>query len=214
MRSDPNDRAPSFFRAQLAKTILQTPEIRLLFNRDSAIRIADVGCGRGYWLEYFSCWSRQPDGVFGIERDWERVESARNRIKQAHIVAGDARDLPWAAASFDLVSQFVVFTSILDPADRLRIASEMSRVLKPGGYILWYDFFAPNPSNRKTRAIRRLEIATLFPDCQIKLRRVTLAPPLARLSLRVGKELAEALDRMPFLCTHYLAIIERCRRKI
>ena len=33
----------------------------------------------------------------------------------------------------------------------------------------------------------------------IKLRRVTLAPPLARFSLRLSTKVAEVLDRMPFL---------------
>ncbi len=93
------------------------------------------------------------------------------------------------------------------------MASEMLRVLKPRGCILWYDFLVPNPYNRQTRALRRAEIATLFPDCQIKLRRVTLAPPHARFSLRLGRKVAEALDRMPILRTHYLATIGRSLEK-
>lgn len=209
MRADPDGRAAYFFRAQLAKAILQEPQLSSLFGEKSAAQVADIGCGRGYWLEYFASWSPRSDTLYGIERDWERVENARARVKQAHIVAGDARDLPWADASFDLVTQFVVFTSVLDKAESLRIGSEMLRVLKPGGRILWYDFFAPNPYNRQTRAIRRAEIATLFPDCHIKLRRVTLAPPLARSSLRISKKLAETLNRLPILCTHYLVVIGR-----
>ncbi len=209
MSADPGDRAASFLRAQLAKTILQEPELNSFFGEKSGARIADIGCGRGYWLEYFASWNRRSDTLYGIERDWKRVGSSRMRLRRVNIVAGDARDLPWADASFDLLSQFVVFTSVLNKADRLRIASEMLRVLKPQGRILWYDFFAPNPYNRLTRAVRRAEIATLFPDCHIKLRRVTLAPPLARFSLRISRKLAEALDRMPLLCTHYLAVVKR-----
>ncbi len=209
MRADQDNRVSSFFRAQLARVILQESQLSSVFGEKSDARVADIGCGRGYWLEYFASWNARSDTLYGIERDWERVESARRRVKRAHIVAGDARDLPWADASFDLVSQFVVFTSVLDKADRLRIGSEMLRVLKPQGRILWYDFFAPNPYNRGTKAVRRAEIATLFPDCHIRLRLVTLAPPLARFSLRISGRLAEALDRMPLLCTHYLAIIKR-----
>ena len=196
MRADPDDRAASFFREQLAKAILQETELSSFFGDNSAARIADIGCGRGYWLEYFASWNPRSDTLYGIERDWVRVGSAQRRVKRAHILVGDARDLPWASSSFDLVSQFVVFTSVLDKADRRRIASEMLRVLKPQGRILWYDFFALN-SYRRTRAVRHAEIATLFPDCQIELRRVTLAPPLARFSLRINRKLAEALPVCP-----------------
>jgi hypothetical protein len=40
--------------------------------------------------------------------------------------------------SFDLVTQFTVFGSLLDNQLRL-VAAEMHRVLKPGCLILWYD---------------------------------------------------------------------------
>ena len=69
------------------------------------------------------------------------------------------------------------------------IAREMLRVLKPQGSILWYDFFMDNPRNSNVRGIGRRELASLFPDCRIWLRRVTLAPPLARRIVPVTLEL-------------------------
>ncbi len=125
------------------------------------------------------------------------------------MLIGDARKLPWGDASFHLVSQFGVFTSVLSGEDRHSIAREMRRVLKPGGLILWYDFFAPNPLNRRTRRVGRREIVRLFPGCRIKLlRRVILLPPLARWSLQINPELAVWLNRLSFLRTHYFALIE------
>ncbi len=41
--------------------------------------------------------------------------------------------MPLANASFDLVTQFTAFSSILDDDVRRRMASEMPRVPKPGG---------------------------------------------------------------------------------
>ncbi len=199
-----------FFRARLSEHIAAELRIcrRGAMTAGEPWRLADIGCGYGYWLEYFEGWTGIQDGLYGVDHDWERLKGARERAKTANIVAADTRDLPWESASFDLVTQFVVLTSILERADRQRIASEMLRVLKPMGRILWYDFFSPNPFNRQTRPVRRKEIGTLFPNCRIRVRRVTLAPPLARLCIRLSEKLAQALDRMPFLCTHYLAVIE------
>ncbi len=128
----------------------------------------------------------------------------------ACVCVADGRALPWPDAAFDAVCQFVVFTSVTRSADKQAIAREMRRVVKPGGSILWYDFFAPNPLNRKTKPIRQSEIASLFPDCRMTiLRRVTLLPPLARLALRFHVKLAECLDRISFLHTHYLIVLEK-----
>ena len=57
----------------------------------------------------------------------------------------------------------------------------MLRVLKPGGLILWYDFHVDNPHNRDVQGVRKREIFELFSGCDIRLHRITLAPPIVRL---------------------------------
>lgn len=203
-----NDSADAFFRAQLATAIAQESRLRFLFQEGHGCRIADIGCGHGHWLEYFESLNRTSHAVFGIDSDAQRVAVACSRVKRAHVIRGDARELPWPSSTFDLVSQFVVFTSVRSASDRRAIAGEMVRVLKPGGCILWHDSFAPNPWSHRTRPVRRSEIASLFPDCRIHYRRVTLVPPLARLSLRLSYGAAKMLDQLPFLHSHYLAIIQ------
>jgi ubiquinone/menaquinone biosynthesis C-methylase UbiE len=204
MRSAESDPAAPFFRSQAAKDIAQHLQ-RLGDTRDW--RVADIGCGYGYWLTQFAEWVRHPGQLFGLDRDWVRVQNAKYRVPAANVTVGDARHLPWKNASFDLVSQFVLFTSVLVESDRRLIAQEMLRVVKPRGLILWYDFFAPNPFNNRTRPVRRRELAALFPGCRILLKKVTLAPPLARITLRISRGVAEVLDRVPALHTHYLAFI-------
>lgn len=97
------------------------------------------------------------------------------------IHCGNATRLPFINANFDLVVQFVVFSSILDRTVKEMVAREMLRVLKEKGLILWYDFFVNNPSNPDVRGIRKREITHLFPDCHIDFHRVSSAPPLCRL---------------------------------
>ena len=168
-------------------------------------RVADIGCGYGYWLQNFVSTEIALPLVFGLDYNLARLRDASARPDAPNVVCGDARHLPWPAGTFDLVTQFTLFSSVLHPPDREQIAREMLRVLKPGGFVIWYDFFAPNLKNRNTCAIGRGELVRLFPGCRFEIHRVTLAPPLARWAIRISHRLARALDAVSFLCTHYLA---------
>ncbi len=99
-----------------------------------------------------------------------------------------------------------MFSSITDEAICYTVAKEMLRVVKPGGMILWYDFWT-NPMNKATRGIRAKEIRKYFPNCRFNLERVTLAPPLARGLVPVTWVGAELLEKLRLLNTHYLVAI-------
>jgi ubiquinone/menaquinone biosynthesis C-methylase UbiE len=143
----------------------------------------------------------------GIELTAERCAVARQSLPDAEVVHGSAHTLPWPNDSFDIVSQFVVFTSILDLNLKRKIAREMLRVLKPSGLIVWHDFRVNNPRNRQVKGIAKAEICSLFPSCQIDLHSMMLAPPLARSLIPRLPRLASILERLPFLRTHYLGLI-------
>ena len=169
--------------------------------------VADIGCGTGTWLLEFAQW--EASELYGIDLDESRIARAKARFPSATLQVGDARHLPWPSNSFDLVSQFTVFTSILNETVKKQIAREMWRVTKPGGVILWFDFRVNNPRNKSVRGISSNEIHSLFPDCSIRLRRVTLAPPLARRIVPVSWIAACLLEKIPVLRTHYLGIIRK-----
>jgi ubiquinone/menaquinone biosynthesis C-methylase UbiE len=173
-------------------------------------RVLDIGCGTGYWLREFLQWGALPENVFGIDLLPERIEEARKLCPHTvSLECGNAAALDFLDSSFDLVLQSTVFTSILDPEMSQRIAAEMLRVLKPGGFVLWYDFFADNPRNPDVRGVRRSEIRQLFPGCEIHLRRITLAPPIGRFVGRYSPLLYTLLSRTRILCTHYLGLINK-----
>jgi len=169
--------------------------------------VADVGCGSGRWLLEFAQWDATD--LHGIDLDESQIRRARELFPSADLHSGDARHLPWEDDSFDLVSQFTLFTSILNDAVKKQIAQEMLRVVKPNGVILWFDFSVDNPRNSSVNGIKSDEINSLFPDCAIKLRRVTLAPPLARLVVPISWIAASLLEKIPFLRTHHLGIIRK-----
>ena len=172
-------------------------------------RIADIGCGFGGWLLEFIQWGADPAKLSGIDLIPERIAQARLRIPQADLRIGGAHRLPWPDASFDLVTQFTVFTSILDPLLKQAIAREMLRVLNPRGAILWLDFRVGNPANRNVRGIPAHEIQELFEGCELQLEPTVLAPPLSRIIAGWAWPVAELLYSIPLMRTHYAALITR-----
>lgn len=170
-------------------------------------RILEVGCGLGKWIPVFEEFGAERAVIAGVDLDPTRIAEARARFPGADLQAGDATKLPWRDASFDIVFQSLVFTSILDDSVRNAVATEMRRVLALDGVILWYDFSYDNPSNANVRGIRAGEIDRLFPGCKIELARVTLAPPLARRLVPRSWLAASVLERLRLFNTHYFGVI-------
>jgi ubiquinone/menaquinone biosynthesis C-methylase UbiE len=175
-------------------------------------KILEIGCGNGDLLRDFINWGARPENVLGVELLSDRVaEATRLAPKAVEIHQGNAAILSFSSATFDIVVQSTVFTSVLDPAMKRQMASEMSRVLKPDGLILWYDYHMDNPRNSDVRGVRRREIQMLFPNCDIRLQRITLAPPIARTLAPYCWTICYLLSKVPWLCTHYLGVIHKHR---
>jgi ubiquinone/menaquinone biosynthesis C-methylase UbiE len=171
-------------------------------------KILEIGCGGGHWLRDFVRWGALPENLVGIDLLEDRVTEARRMCPSGiKIECGSAAKLEFVDETFDLVLQSTVFTSVLDLSLRQKIANEMTRVLKPTGLILWYDYHVNNPWNRNVRGVKRSEIDRLFPGCRIHLRRITLVPPLTRLIAPYSYLGCYLLGKFPPLCTHYLGAI-------
>lgn len=186
-------------------------------------RVLEIGCGRGDWLADLETWGAKREHLAAIELDPARGREAQARFAAwrgedgellapgADVRIGDASRLPWVDGSFDVVIQSTALSSVLQPEVRRAIASEMARVLRPGGVILWYDLRVDNPRNPGVHGIRAADIRALFPGYRLRLRRITLAPPLARRLVPVSWWAAGLLERMVFLNTHYLGLFRRER---
>ncbi len=176
-------------------------------------RILEIGCGSGYWILEFVKWGARPENIVGIDMLPNRIAMAREACPPGVVLeCRDAVELDAPDASFDLVLQSTVFTSILADNMRRSIAAQMLRVLKPDGLILWYDYHVNNPSNADVRAIKKREIVQLFPNTTVMLERVTLAPPVARLVARYSWLLCYLLERIPWMRTHYIGVIRKTER--
>jgi len=173
-------------------------------------RILEIGCGTGHWLREFVKWGAYPQDVVGMDLLVDRVRQAGAVCAQGvQLFCGSAAALPLCDGSFDVVAQFTVFTSILDPELKREVAVEMLRVAKPDGLILWYDFLFDSPHNRNVRGVGRTEIRRLFPGRSVSLQRVTLAPPIIRRLASRSWLACSLLDAIPLLRTHYLGVVRK-----
>jgi ubiquinone/menaquinone biosynthesis C-methylase UbiE len=186
--------------------LLKRHELAALTER----KILDIGCGTGDWIRDFINWGAHPENITGLDLLAERLETARrNTPPGVKFVCSSAHATGFPDASFDLVLQAMVFTSVLSSELKRAIAAEMLRVLRPGGAVLWYDFSVNNPANHDVRGVNRREIEQLFAGCRIHLRRSTLAPPLARVAGRRSALLYTVLSGLKVFSTYYLGIIQK-----
>jgi SAM-dependent methyltransferase len=186
--------------------------------------VAEVGCGTGYFLSRFLDYGAAH--AAGIDLIDERIAIARQRDPRLELVAGDAGDLPWPDACFDLVTQFTCLSSVLDFGLRRRIAAEMWRVTRPGGSIISYDMrVAPTflralrraatlrrriprePQRTATSPVDLPELQRLFPNARLRGRSITIATDLP--SLGNGGVLSRAIQSVPFLHTHLLILARK-----
>ena len=168
--------------------------------------ILDVGCGSGRLLVRMSLLGARTENLAGVDLLENEVESARALAPHVDFRVADATRLPFDDASFDLVTAFTTFSSMRVDETRQAAAAEIRRVLRPGGAILWYDFWV-NPRNPEVEALGMKDIERLFPGAEIDAKRVTLAPPIARRVAGVSWLACSFLDAFPFLRTHWLALI-------
>lgn len=175
-----------------------------------AQKILEIGCDTGYWLGEFIKWGARPENLTGIDLLHEPLVRARAiQAPGVRLAQANAAALPLASSIYDLVLQSLVFTSVLDPAMKQAIAGEMLRVLKPGGFILWYDYHVNNPWNPDVQGVKKGEFRRLFPGCRGELQRVILAPPLTRLLAPYSWLACFLLEKLRVFNTFYLGIFQK-----
>jgi ubiquinone/menaquinone biosynthesis C-methylase UbiE len=130
-------------------------------------KVLDVGCGRGLLL--IGAAKRLTSGrVTGVDI-WSRedlssnsAEAARANAKaegvadRVRIEDADARKLPFANESFDVVLSSLAIHNIEEQNEREEAIAEMARVLRPGGRLALFDI---QHTGDYARQLRRLGFA-------------------------------------------------------
>jgi ubiquinone/menaquinone biosynthesis C-methylase UbiE len=128
----------------------------------------DVGCGNGAFTEVLIA-KTAPAAVTGIDPSEGQLSYARSRpgAGMAEFRTAGAQDLPFADHSFDAASMALVITFLSDP---VKAATEMARVVKPGGIVGTYMWDAPGggfPLSPIAAAMKSLDMTvpqTPYPD--------------------------------------------------
>ncbi len=101
---------------------------RLLPPASQGAELLEVGCGTGHWSEHFH---RQGFKITGIDASELMVTIARRKeIAGGDFSVADARQLPFADESFDVVAAITVLEFAVDAA---RVVSEMVRCVRRNG---------------------------------------------------------------------------------
>ncbi|WP_095010976.1 class I SAM-dependent methyltransferase [Tsuneonella mangrovi] len=125
--------------------------------REQVVPLADgdvleIGCGGGLNQKFYD--HSKITRFAGIDPNPALLEGARSRVKaqgwDALIREGVGEAIPFPDSSFDTVVCTYTLCSVNDQA---QVISEMRRVLKPGGKLLFLEHgSAPDPGPRKWQA--------------------------------------------------------------
>ena len=142
-------------------------------------RFLDVGCGDGSMVE--TVLRRWPDvAATGVDLLGDRIAVADVKVPDATFAVASADAMPFEDASFDVVAAITLFSSIPSGAMEYGAAREIGRVLRPDGWLVWYDLRYDNPSNPAVHGVTKARLGELFPGWHSELRSLTVAPPIAR----------------------------------
>jgi SAM-dependent methyltransferase len=214
------------FYMQLTEWSLLQALRRFAGDLDTASAL-DVGCGTGYFahrlLEFGVA------SATGVDLMEDRIRAARERYPTVHFEHANAAELSFADGQFDVVTQFVCLSSVIDASLRSAIASEMWRVTRPGGIVISYDM-RPEPLPLRVRRWRRLrrarrdgrptapstptvgmsrrELGRLFPQASLSFRSAGLDFELCTISER-SPLAARLLAGVPGLRAHALAVLQK-----
>lgn len=109
--------------------------IRLLPIRKS-IKILDIGCGTGFWLEFIAQRKKNIQLV-GIDLLGDCFDKRIcKRHSQIKFIRADALQLPFKDEGFDLVYSLDVIEHFSTEKDVNRFLKEAYRVLRPGGLLV------------------------------------------------------------------------------
>jgi SAM-dependent methyltransferase len=135
-------------------------------------KVLYVGVGGGMELLQFAYFSRQKEGVIGVDVVDEMLEASRKNFKVAekenpwfksefvHLKKGSALDLPIESESIDVAAQNCLF-NIFKAEDLKKAVAEMYRVLKPHGRLVMSDPVCEQPMNDALRNDDRLRALCL-----------------------------------------------------
>jgi len=194
---------------QERERVLLSMLARTLGTTLSGKQILDIGCGIGATLLPMLQYGFQAQDCFGIDILQDRIAAARKRLPNMTFQCCSAEHMPFTENSFDLATMFTCLSSILSDSVRAEVCRESMRVVKPGGWVLIYDFRVNNPFNPDVRAVSLKELRRYYAGCRYITRTLTLLPTLGRIVGKYYPALCSLLSLCPALRTHRMTMFQK-----
>jgi ubiquinone/menaquinone biosynthesis C-methylase UbiE len=171
--------------------------------------VVDLGCGNGGLALLLAELGRMPVRYIGLDLLEERIAAGRAAVPWGEFVVGSADWLPVPDGTADVVVMATLLSSLREPFLQEAVATEVARVLRPGGRLVVYDIRYPSPRNRSVVPITASRLERLFPGWPIDTRTITLLPPIARSALGAGLRRYRWLASIPWLRSYMAAVLTR-----
>jgi SAM-dependent methyltransferase len=127
---------PIFDLAQDRREVARLIE---LLGLPAGSRVLDVPCGQGRHAHLLAEAGFEVDG-FDLSSDLLQRARERGTSRTLRYTRGDMRRLParWTGRFAAVVNLFTSFGFFLEPSDDARVVAEWTRVLEPGGCLVWH----------------------------------------------------------------------------
>ncbi|HPR30437.1 MAG TPA: class I SAM-dependent methyltransferase [Prolixibacteraceae bacterium] len=182
------------------------------------LRMLSVGCGSGARERKFARFP-QFASIEGIDLAEKRIDEARKEasvlnLHQVHYHAGDFLNHPFACGTYDVV----LFHSSLHHFNHLSqlIPEKVLPLLKPGGYLVLFEYTGPNRLQWSRRQLKRVnEILSMLPERYRKrrgnsaLKRKAYRPGWIRMLLVDPSEAPDSESILPEIHRHFRTLEEK-----
>ena len=186
---------------------------KLSLDRDTA-KVLDVGCGAGASLLQFIRLGFRPENLTGVDNGEERIDAGRKQFPSVTFHCESAEQMSFADDWFDLTFESTMFMMLTSEDVAKRIASEMIRVTRPGGYIMLADWRYARPGSDLHRAVTAARISSLFGVGEltriVTRERGALVPPLGRFLSRRAPSLYFVVQGiLPFAVGQITTVLQK-----
>jgi ubiquinone/menaquinone biosynthesis C-methylase UbiE len=150
--------------AQVLALLEQTRQATEVMHPEQRLRVLDVACGTGRLLQQIVARLPQVE-AYGVDASRDMLAQARKalgeqpqiHLEYAEVGPGEQANLPYALASFDLIT---CTNALHDMHDPLEILKGLKSLLSEGGFLLLEDYArrpAPFPWSAFEWLLRRIE---------------------------------------------------------
>ena len=147
-------------------------------------KIIDIGCGSASQLINLVSLGFNQDNLFGIDINKVDINFAKKNYPLLNLSLQDATNLDFKNNYFDLTYESTMFVQITNNEISQKIANEMIRITKKGGYLILFDWRYGKFNNANFLACNKRRIKELFKVDKstklISIEKGMLIPPIGR----------------------------------